>query len=107
MTDPHPAVPDGAERARTVTFTGADLTTMLTLTETGDVLRLDGWLAPASSTRVELIAANGTVHVEHSDEDGRFAFTGVPAGPLRLVVHPPDEGPALLRTAVVTPAVQL
>jgi hypothetical protein len=106
MTDPNPAVLEGVERARTITFASDSLTTMITLTETSGVFRLDGWLYPAAALRVELRSGKGTV-LEHADDGGRFAFTDVPAGLVQLIVHPTAGAPVELRTAVVTPAVQL
>ena len=109
----------GEPRTRTLTFNAGDLAIMLSLAELGgDLVRLDGWLAPAGARRLELRLA---VHPARSvrsagsarrsratrsavaDEAGRFAFDRVPRGLAQVLVHPAGPG----APGVVTPAIAL
>lgn len=105
----------GESRTRTLTFNAGDLAIMMSLAELGgDLVRLDGWLAPAGARRLELRLA---VHQTGSaglamrsratrstvaDEAGRFAFDRVPRGLAQVLVHPGPGAPG-----VVTPAIAL
>jgi hypothetical protein len=80
---------------------------MVTITDLGDSgVRVDGWLAPAASRRVELRVAGGPASCDTvvSDDAGRFAFAGVARGLAQVVVHPPDGGG---ETRQVTPSLRL
>ncbi|GII98729.1 hypothetical protein CLV28_0493 [Sediminihabitans luteus] len=86
--------------ARTVTFTSAATTVMITFQASGpSVVRLDGWVAPVGEgVDVELHSTDGVVP-GRADEDGRFAFPQVAHGPVSLVVRP--VGGAAMSTPVV------
>lgn len=97
----------GVETARTITFSGDTLSIMLTTTPTGrDSFRVDGWLAPGGSLRVELRCGGASRHTD-ADEDGRFEFEAVPKGLMQVVVHPTETCALQLRAPVVTHAVEL
>lgn len=92
------------ESVRTVTFTSESLTTMVTVTpQGGGLVRVDGWAAPGSRLRIEVLLAGGPVET-HADEDGRFVFEDVPTGLAKFVLHVPrHDGIA----AVVSPSIEL
>lgn len=96
----------GSERIRTVTFASESMTVMITISPAGGMFRLDGWLAPGAPLRLELRSAQGSSE-GYADAGGRFDFTGVASGLVQLVVHPTPGAPVDLRSAVVTPAVEL
>ena len=65
-------------------------------------MRLDGWLAPAAETRVELrLPEPASPRIVTSDEAGRFAIDGVAHGLAQLLVDPPEGEPG---PRVVTPS---
>ncbi|HEY0638481.1 MAG TPA: hypothetical protein VGD67_12605 [Pseudonocardiaceae bacterium] len=90
------------ERTRRVTFSGSELTVMISIdAEQDGTVRVDGWLAPAGVFDVELRGADGIMGTR-SDDGGRFALRHVPrglatflvrcaGGPLRNVVTPTVE----------------
>lgn len=88
-------------QARTITFTSAALTVMITLSASTDGVRVDGWVAPAGDIEIELHRPGGDVRSTRTDEDGRFSFDGVPRGAASLVARPPLAG------AVSTPVIEL
>lgn len=97
----------GEERARTVTFSSDSLTVMVTMTPANHGgFRIDGWLAPGGSLRVELRTDGGSREVL-ADGNGRFEFGAVPSGLVQLVLHPTPGAAVQLSSAVVTPAVEL
>ncbi|MBI1759120.1 MAG: hypothetical protein HYR62_07835 [Actinobacteria bacterium] len=99
------ALTRGTDEARTITFDGASLTVMVSITATGqDTVRLDGWLAPPDEHAVELRTERGLIRTR-ADRDGRFAIPGAPRGLAQLVVHP--VGAVARARAVVTPSVVL
>jgi hypothetical protein len=109
-----PALARGApEESRTITFDSTELTIMIRIDANSDgTARVDGWLAPASSSRVEIALLGGSLFAD-ADADGRFAFPSVPRGTVRLVVRPPGApaGPdasahSEVKT-VITPALVL
>lgn len=80
----------GDERSRSITFDGARLTAVVTLTPaTDDTVRLDGWISPPSALPIELRTAGGTLSTT-ADERGRFAFERVGHGVVQLLIH--DNG---------------
>jgi hypothetical protein len=89
----------GREESRTVTFDSEHLTIMISITPGGhDLVRLDGWLAPAGRHAVELRTSGGP-RTAVADADGRFVIDDVPHGLAQLVVRPdagraPRRGPA-------------
>ncbi|HEY0637802.1 MAG TPA: hypothetical protein VGD67_09160 [Pseudonocardiaceae bacterium] len=97
----------GEERARTVTFASASLTTMVTITP-GDQgsFRIDGWLAPNAALRVELRTDAGDLSTT-ADDDGRFEFDDVRGGLVQVVIHPTENCGVELTSPVVTPALEL
>ncbi|GIE98891.1 hypothetical protein [Paractinoplanes rishiriensis] len=103
-----PADPVGAratERTRTTTFESPTRTVMITVVDRPDhLIRIDGWLAPATAARVELRFPEPTEpRTVIADEAGRFVFDEVPRGLAQLVIHPPS--PDVPR--VVTPSLHL
>jgi len=105
----------GTEESRTITFDSDSLTIMIRIDSNPDEsVRVDGWLAPPQSRRVEMRMTDASLDVM-ADGSGRFVFPGVPRGSARVVVHPPD-GPQPGATegngagtpkSVITPAVIL
>ena len=76
------------EAVRTVTFTSETLDTMVTLTEGPDgTVRVDGWIAPAASMRVEVLLEGSRLEVD-ADDDGRFVLESVPKGLAKFALHP-------------------
>ena len=99
----------GQHASRTVTFDSASLTIMLSITPGGhDLIRLDGWLAPAGRHEVELRSSGGP-RATTADHEGRFVIDDVPHGLAQLVIRPnfgPDGTTRAGRAApVVTPAI--
>lgn len=104
------------ETASTITFAAESLTVMITVSPTDTphaagppgqrFQRLDGWIAPSASLRVELRTTVG-VQEGVADQDGRFVFAEVPCGLIQLVVHPTDGAAVRLVRPVVTPATKL
>jgi hypothetical protein len=96
----------GEDRTRTVTFSSETVSVMMTIdTGTGGT-RLDGWVTDGGGLRVELrtgASSRDTV----ADEDGRFAFDGIPAGLVRLVLHPTDGATLRLSRPVTTPGLEI
>lgn len=96
----------GSERTRTITFDADSRAVMITIADRADgLVRIDGWLAPPATLRVELrVPEPAPPRIVTADATGRFAFDGVPHGIAQLLVHPP-AGDAAPR--VVTPAFAL
>lgn len=92
----------GSDEVTTLTFNTDRLTTMISVTGTGaDTVRIDGWLAPGASARIELRQVGGQWETD-ADSDGRFVFEDVPPGLSRFVVHLDEQA-----APVITPAVEL
>jgi len=91
------------ERTRTITFDADSRTVLITAVRLpGDLVRLDGWLAPPTELRIELrLRGAATPRTVTSDDAGRFVFDEVPHGVAQLLVHPPDGSAA---PGVVTPS---
>jgi hypothetical protein len=90
------------EFTRLVTFQSDSLTIMITLDPRVDgTTRVDGWLSPGARHRIELRCPAGALRAE-SDDAGRFALDGVPAGTAQLVVHDVDHS-----YRVVTPPIEI
>jgi hypothetical protein len=91
-----------AEHSRLITFDSDSMTIMvnLTATEDGDV-RVDGWLAPPGSHRIELRTETARL-LATADDQGRFVLSSVPHGLAQLVVEP--TGPDGSARSVVTPS---
>jgi hypothetical protein len=101
-----PAGARGEDRTRTVTFSSDTLSVMVTIDHGPGGARLDGWVADGGGLRVELRSGSASRDVV-TDEDGRFAFDAVPAGLVRLVVHPTDGAALVLARPVTTPGVEI
>lgn len=95
----------GEERARTVTFTSASLSVMITISAASDV-RLDGWITSGGGLRVDLLA-EGQDRSTTADDDGRFVFDGIAPGLAQLVFQPTAGAQTKLARPVVTPAIQV
>ena len=95
-----------SERTHTITFDADSRAVMVTIVGRPDnLVRIDGWLAPAAALRVELrLPEPAPTRMVIADAAGRFAFDGVPHGIAQLLVQPP-EGDSSPR--VVTPAFTL
>jgi hypothetical protein len=105
----------GTEESRTITFDSDSLTIMIRIDSNPDEsVRVDGWLAPPQSRRVEMRMTDASLDVM-ADRAGRFVFPGVPRGSARVVVHPPEgsqagvtgNGQAGAARSVITPALIL
>jgi hypothetical protein len=94
----------GEEQTRTITFDCASLTIMITVSRLiGGAVRVDGWLAPPGTHRVELRTADGPLSTD-ADEQGCFVLKPVPHGLAQLVVRARGERPDGWRS-VVTPSI--
>jgi hypothetical protein len=92
------------EDVRTITFTSASLTTMVTLTAEPDgSVRVDGWAAPGAGLRVELLLADGPRETS-ADDAGRFVFEGVPRGLAKFAMYVPRGEET---STVLTPTIEL
>jgi hypothetical protein len=92
------------EEVRTITFTSASLTTMVTLThQPDDTVRVDGWAAPGAGIRVELLLPEGSRQTV-ADEDGRFVFADVPKGLAKFALYVPHGNEV---STVVSPTIEL
>jgi hypothetical protein len=90
--------------AQTVTFTSANLTTMVTITVlSAERVRIDGWAAPGGGVHVELRVRDDVLRTT-ADADGRFVFDDVPRGLAQFVVRHP--APSTL-PPVMAPPIEL
>ena len=100
----------GAEESRTITFDSDSLTIMIRIdADPGGSVRVDGWLAPPQSRRVEMRTADTSIAVL-ADVAGRFVFHDVPRGTARVIVHAPEAplaGACDGGKSVITPALIL
>lgn len=96
----------GEERARTVTFTSASLSVMITISAAVAEVRLDGWITSGGGLRVDLLAEGQDRHTT-ADDDGRFVFEGIVPGLAQLVFQPTSGAQTRLARPVVTPAIQV
>jgi hypothetical protein len=97
-------VRSGATDAQTVTFTSANLTTMVTITPAAaDQVRIDGWVVPGAGVAVELRTQHETLHVT-ADGDGRFVFDAVRRGLAQFVLR---REPTDVHRPVATPSIEL
>ncbi len=96
---------EDAEQARSITYASDSLTVMISIGAlTAGRVRIDGWVAPAQVTRVELKLQSGTLETD-TDADGRFAFDDVESGLAQFVLRAQTDGaPA---RPVITPVTQL
>jgi hypothetical protein len=105
LAEATPALARAGEQAHTVTFDASSRTVMITVVERADnLVRVDGWLAPAAALVVELrLPEPAEPRVVTADDSGRFVFDEVPHGLAQLLIHPPTTG----TPKVVTPSLQL
>jgi hypothetical protein len=100
----------GTEESRTITFDSDSLTIMIRIdSNPGASVRVDGWLAPPQSRRVEMRMTDTSIAVV-ADGAGRFVFPDVPRGTARVIVHAPEASPASVEDgvkSVITPALVL
>ena len=97
-------VRSGATETQNITFTSSQLTTMITVTpQSGETVRIDGWVAPGDGVDVELRTTSASLRAV-ADADGRFVFEDVPRGMAQLVLRPPAESQM---STVVTPSIEL
>lgn len=97
----------GGEEARVVTFDSDSLTVMIRISQSGAAVRIDGWLAPPQSCRVELRAGQELL-ATGADAEGRFVLDAVPRGLAQFVVRIGDESAADgAGRCVLTPAIVL
>jgi len=75
----------GASDVRLVTFEGAGVAVDLEVTVEPDGRRLEGQLIPPLAGAIEVQHGAGTLTAA-VDDVGRFSFSGIEAGPLRLRV---------------------
>ena len=96
----------GAEESRSITFDCDSLTIMIRVDSNSDgTARIDGWLAPPQRRTVELMTAAEPLTTA-ADEEGRFVFTRVPRGSVRLLVRA-EPGQAGSERAVMAPVLIL
>lgn len=99
--------PMAGERTETLTFTAERLTAMVTVTRSGDELRVDGWVAPAERYLVRVRMQDDQREIR-TDESGRFVVDGLPEGFAQLSFHRiGEDGTPDDADAVVTPLFQL
>lgn len=92
---------EAASGVETITFSTANLTTMVTVTPAGiGTVRIDGWAAPGAGLPIELRLEGGSQHTV-ADEDGRFVFDKVRQGLAQFVLRPVGAA------SVITPSLQL
>jgi hypothetical protein len=102
-----PLAARGVEQSRTITFDSASLTIMIRIESNANgTVRVDGWLAPPERRDIEMRTGSETLQAA-SDEQGRFAFPGVPSGTAQLVVRSALNRPDGRGRSVVTPALIL
>ncbi len=88
-----------------ITFSGEHLTVMLAVAGLDtDARRIDGWVAPATETRVVAHTATGERETV-ADATGRFVLEDVPPGMLRLVFFPATDDDN--STPFITPTVEV
>jgi hypothetical protein len=93
------------EAVRTITFTSDSLTTMVTLTPLGDgTIRVDGWAAPGTGIRVEVLLPEGPPRNTYADDDGRFVFEAVPSGLAKFALYVRRDTDF---STVLSPAIEL
>lgn len=89
-----------AEAVDTLAFTSSRLSLMVRVSGEPGARRIDGWVT-GGGVLAELHVAGQVLPLE-SDAHGRLAWTGVPDGPMRFLLHiPGDERP------VITPLIDM
>ncbi|KRF20585.1 hypothetical protein ASG90_18585 [Nocardioides sp. Soil797] len=80
--------------AYTLRFSSDDVDLLVRAVGTGEgEARLDGWVSPAGPLRVQAttVPDDGRSWQVVSDDTGRFEFTGLPTGNVRLQLSPDDR----------------
>lgn len=96
-----------AERIRTITFSGDDVSLMLTLSDVSTTeIRVDGWVAPGTGWSVSVNLPQHPQQSRTTDTDGhgRFAFPSLPAALAQFTLSRPD---AQSDHTVTTPPIEL
>lgn len=95
-----------AEQITTITFSGSDVSVMLTINDTAEGhVRVDGWVAPGTGWDVDLCIPGGRDPLTtRTDANGRFVFAQVPAQVAQFTLHRSAEG---TERAFSTPLIQL
>jgi hypothetical protein len=95
--------PTAEVRTETLTFSTDELTVMVSVSRGGRTgLRIDGWVAPAAVTAVQLRLQDETRELV-TDESGRFVLEGLPEGFAQMTFRSSEEE----RGSVVTPVFEL
>ncbi|WP_148573433.1 carboxypeptidase regulatory-like domain-containing protein [Nocardioides caldifontis] len=95
--------PTAEVRTETLTFSTDELTVMVSVSRGGRAgLRIDGWVAPAGVTTVQLRLRDETRELV-TDESGRFVLEGLPEGFAQMTFRSSREE----RGSVVTPVFEL
>ena len=96
-----------AEQIKTITFSGSDVSLMLTINEVAEgQVRIDGWVAPGTGWNVAVAVPGdaGECRTTATDSNGRFVFSKVPADLAQFSLHRGSEGS---ERAFTTPLIQL
>ena len=94
------------EEARVVTFDSDSLTVMIRISQQNSTVRIDGWLAPPESCRVELRTGERVISTG-ADEEGRFVLDAIPRGLAQLVVRRGGSLTTGAEQSILTPAIVL
>jgi hypothetical protein len=94
------------EEARVVTFDSDSLTVMIRISQQSSTVRIDGWLAPPESCRVELRTGERVISTG-ADEEGRFVLDEIPRGLAQLVVRRGGPLTTGAEHSILTPAIVL
>jgi hypothetical protein len=87
------------DELRSLTFRSESATIAVTITTTGfGARRIEGWVVPAASASVKLVAGSAE-RVAETDADGHFVFDDVAAG--RVAVQITRTGPDANRPIVI------
>ena len=96
------------EQIKTITFSGPDVSLMLTINEAVEgTVRVDGWVAPGAGWKVT-VCTPSRAHGELStstDPHGRFAFPRIDRALAQFTLHRTDAGGA--EHAFTTPLIEL
>ena len=97
----HQGAGASATTARTVTFTSASLSMMITLTTHDGTVRVDGWVSPPRELDVVLLRTGAPAQAVTADAGGRLAFAQVARGLVAFVLQEPGSDRALLTTPII------
>jgi hypothetical protein len=94
------------EEARVVTFDSDSLTVMIRISQQSSTVRIDGWLAPPESCRIELRTGERVISTG-ADEEGRFVLDAIPRGLAQIVVRRGGPLTTGAEQSILTPAIVL